>query len=119
MYCGGVRELLHCVYIFVVVLVELTESEYLALEQRGPIVSRISYNQSLANDITINFHPLTYDQYSNMLGLHLPDDILEDIEIYLYEILIKGGYIYNNYISLAQVFYFTFPDDEVSVAEGK
>ena len=37
-------------YIYVVVLVELTESAYLAFEQRGPIVSRISYNQSLAND---------------------------------------------------------------------
>ena len=90
-------------YTYVVVLVELTESDYLALEDHSPIVSRISYNQSLANDITINFHPLTYDQYLNVLGLHLPDDILEDREIYFYEILIKGRYIYT---SLAQVFYF-------------
>ena len=74
--------LFHCVYICVVVLVELTWSLFFMEEENGPIVSSISYNQSLANHITINFYPVTYDQYLNVLGFHLPDDIdsLDDIE---------------------------------------
>ena len=45
-------------------------------EENCQIVSRISHNQSLANNITINFYPVTYDHYLKMPGLHLPDDIL-------------------------------------------
>ena len=69
-----------------------------------------------------NFHPLTYDQYSNVLGLHLPDDMLKATTIHFYETWMKGRYIYT---SLVQVFYFwnilyfPLPDDEISVAEGK
>ena len=59
-------------YTCVEVLVELTAIEYQMREDLGSIVSRISYNQSLANNITINFYPVTYNQYLNVLGLHLP-----------------------------------------------
>ena len=61
-------------YTCVVVLVELTAIEYQMREDLGSIVSKISYNQSLTNNITIHFHPLTYHQYLNVLGLHLPAD---------------------------------------------
>ena len=57
------------------VLVELTEIWTTGIEDDGSTISRISYNQSLSNNITINFHPLTYDQYLNVLGLQLPDYI--------------------------------------------
>ena len=63
------------VCICVEVLVELTESMYQMREDLGSIVSRISYNQALANNITINFYPVTYNHYLNVLGLHLPDKL--------------------------------------------
>ena len=66
----------YSVYTFAVVLVELTQKNTMGFEENGAIVSRISYNQSLANNITINFYPMTYDHYLEMPGLHLPDDIL-------------------------------------------
>ena len=68
-------------YTSVVVLVEITQSISQQLENYGSIVSWISYNQSLANYITINFYPVTYDQYLNVLGLYLPDDILSPVDI--------------------------------------
>ena len=54
---------------------ELTESMYQMREDLGSIVSRISYSQELANNITINFYPVTYNHYRNVLGLHLPDEL--------------------------------------------
>ena len=63
---------------YVEVLVELTAIEYQMREDLGSIVSRISYNQSLANNITIHFYPLTCNQYLNVLGLNLPAEIPSD-----------------------------------------
>ena len=63
-------------YTSVVVLVEILEFVAWAREENDTIVSRISYNQNLANSITINFYPVTYDQYLRVLGLPVPNHIL-------------------------------------------
>ena len=62
-------------YTCVEVFVELTESMYQMREDLGSVVSRISYNQALANNITINFYPVTYNQY---LNVHWPDSVSLD-----------------------------------------
>ena len=57
-----------------VVLVELTEADYLQREGQGNnvITARVLYNREIANPITVTFFPVTYDRYENMLNLQLP-----------------------------------------------
>ena len=66
-----------CVYLFSSeVRIEITEADYQQREGQGGniINARVSYNRDLINDIVINFYPVTYDRYLNVLGLTLPDD---------------------------------------------
>ena len=68
-------------YTSVVVLVGFREDYEWECEECDSIVSRIFYNSSLANNITINFSPVTYDHYLNVLGLDLPDYIFSLLDI--------------------------------------
>ena len=68
-------------YTSAVVLVEILEDYKWENEESGRIVSTISYNQRLANNITINFYPVTYDYYLNVLRLDLPNYIYSLVEI--------------------------------------
>ena len=86
------------------VLVEIPKHVDWGNEESGRIVSAISYDQYLANNITINFYPVTYDQYLNVLGLHLPISVLslwdigsKQVSFILY---VSGTYMY---ISLPQI----------------
>ena len=74
-------------------LVEITEIDSVRREGFGLIVSRISYSQELANNITINFYPVTYNHYLNVLGLHLPGDFPSEAEGD-FQSEAKGKYIY-------------------------
>ena len=58
------------------VVVEITETDYQQREGRGNniITARVSSSRDLANDVTVNFFPLTFDRYLNVLGLDLPPD---------------------------------------------
>jgi hypothetical protein len=61
------------------VVVEITETDYQQREGLGNniIRARVSYNRNLVNDITINFFPVTYDQYLNVFG-ELPPSFQEE-----------------------------------------
>ena len=63
-----------------VVFVEITEAGYQQTEEHGHnmIKASVSYNRDLANDIIINFYPVTYDRYFNELGLTLPPGQMGD-----------------------------------------
>ena len=60
------------------VLVQITKVDYVETEMFGKVALFIFQNhQTLANNITIKLHPVTYDQYQNVLGLSVPDDLQE------------------------------------------
>ena len=62
------------------VLVQITEVDYVATEMFGKVALFIFQNKNLANNITIKLHPVTYDQYQNVLGLSVPDDLQALVE---------------------------------------
>ena len=65
-----------CVFVYASseVIVETRAADYQQREGQGnnSIIVGVSYSRDLANDITINFFPVTYDRYLNVLGLDLP-----------------------------------------------
>ena len=65
-----------CVYYSSDMFVGITEADFQQRENQGNnfITVRVSYNLDLVNNITINFNPVTYDQYLNVLSLVLPPD---------------------------------------------